>query len=210
MDDSSEIHLFKVANESGIAAGVRRIIAYTSKGAFDYLRAKDGDIKVIRDRLKVTSSDEILGKLDRLTSTERELRKQIEQLQAKSASGEVDEIISKAETIQSVRLVSGLCTPDSQGIKRLRELADLIKQKAPDCVLVLGMKDPTEPKASILVATGPQAPKGCSANEILQAIVGKIEGRGGGKADLAQAGGTRPEGLGEALQLAKQWISKKA
>jgi alanyl-tRNA synthetase len=213
VDHSSEIHLFKIANESGIAAGVRRIIGYTSKGAFDYLRGKDLEVKAIRDRLKVTSSDEILGRLEKMSSTERELRKQIEQMQAKSASGEVDEMLEKSETIQSgaqsIRLVSGICTPDTQGIKRLRELCDRIKQKAPECVLVLGMKDPVEPKASILVAVGPQAPKGMSANELLQSILPQIEGRGGGKPDLAQAGGTRPEGLSEALKLAKQWVASR-
>ncbi len=210
VDLSSDIHLFKIANESGIAAGVRRIIGFTSKGAFDYLRTKDSEIKAVRDRLKASSSDEILGKLDKMTATERELRKQIELLQAKSASGEVDEILAKAETLGAIRYVSGLCAPDAQGIKRLRELADRIKQKAPDCLLVLGMKDPAEPKASILIATGPQAPKGISSNEILQAIVSKIEGRGGGKPDLAQAGGTRPEGLEEALKLAKSWVIERA
>ncbi len=209
VDQSSEIHLFKIASESGIAAGVRRIIAYTSKGAFDYLRAKEGEVKSIRDRLKVSSSDEILGRLDKMAATERELRKQIEQFQAKSASGEVDDLVGKSEIIQSIRLVSGICAPDAQGIKRLRELADRIKQKAPDCILVLGIKDPSEPKASLLVAVGPQAPQGLSANDLLQAIAPKIEGRGGGKADLAQAGGTRPQGLEEALQAAKVWVAKR-
>src|SRR5581483_11243623 len=77
VDHSSEIHLFKIGNESGIAAGVRRIIAYASKGAFDYLRARDHEIKLVRDRLKASSTDEIVGKLEKAASTERELRKQI-------------------------------------------------------------------------------------------------------------------------------------
>ena len=75
VDNSNEIHLFKIASETGIAAGVRRIIAYTSKGAFQYLSKRDEEVKVIRDRLKASSSDEILGKLDKMAQTERELRK---------------------------------------------------------------------------------------------------------------------------------------
>src|ERR1700679_336507 len=62
VDNSSDIHLFKIGNESGIAAGVRRIIAYTSKGAFDYLRVRDAEVKQVRDRLKASSTDEIMGK----------------------------------------------------------------------------------------------------------------------------------------------------
>jgi alanyl-tRNA synthetase len=208
VDNSAEIHLFKIANESGIAAGVRRIIAYTSKGAFDYLRAKDAEVKVIRDRLKASSSDEILGKLDKMATTEKELRKQIEQFQAKSASGEVDEMLSQSHQIGGARVVLSLCTPDAQGVKRLRDLSDRIKQKASDSVIILGMKDPESEKASLLVAVGPQAPKAVNASELLKTIAPLIEGRGGGKPDLAQAGGAKASGLPEALKQAKSWIEK--
>jgi alanyl-tRNA synthetase len=184
------------------------MIAYTSKGAFEYLRAKDLEVKTIRDRLKASSSDEILGKIDRLTATERELRKQIEQFQAKSASGEVDEILSKAQTLPGVRIVMSLCAPDSQGVKRLRDLSDRIKQKAADSVIILGMKDPESEKASLLVAVGPSAPKSMNANELLKNIAPLIDGRGGGKPDLAQAGGTKSSGLPEALNQAKAWVEK--
>ena len=209
VDQSSDIHLFKIANESGIAAGVRRIIAYTSKGAFDYLRTKDQEVKNIRDKLKASSSDESIGKIDKLMLTENELRKQIEQFQAKSASGEVDEMIAQAERIGSGSVISALCQSDAQGVKRLRDLSDRVKQKAPHSIIILGMKDPEAQKASLLVAIGPKAPQGVSANELLQSIAPLIEGRGGGKPDLAQAGGTKPEGLAEALEKAKAWVKSK-
>lgn len=209
VDNSAEIHLFKIANESGIAAGVRRIIAYTSKGAFEYLRSKESEVKLIRDRLRVTSSDEILGKLDKISENERVLKKQLEQFQAKSASGEVDEILTQAQWVAGVKLVSSICEPDAQGVKRLRDLADRLKQKAPDAVIVLGMKDPDGTKASLLVAVGPQIAKKLSAGELIQSIAPAIDGRGGGKPDLAQAGGTKPSGLVDAMGAAKTWIEKK-
>lgn len=209
VDNSSEIHLFKIANESGIAAGVRRITAYTSKGAFDYLRGRDEEVKSIRDRLKASSTDEISGKLERLIQTERELRKQIEQFQAKSAGSEVDDILGKAVVMGHVRVVSAVCAPDTQGIKRLRDLSDRIKQKAPNAVVVLGMKDPDAEKASLLVALGPEVPKSLSASELLKELAPHIEGRGGGKPDLAQAGGTKPSGLPAAIQQSLSVISKK-
>lgn len=209
VDNSAEIHLFKIANESGIAAGVRRIIAYTSKGAFEYLRSKDQEVKLIRDRLKASSSDEILGKLDKLSQTEKELRKQIEQLQAKSASGEVDEMLAKAVEIQGVKLILSLCAPDAQGIKRLREISDRIRQKEGKSFAVLGMKDPDGSKASLLVSAGTQSPKALNANEALQVLAPLIGGRGGGKPDMAQAGGNNPAGLTEAMTQAKAWVEKK-
>jgi alanyl-tRNA synthetase len=71
VNNAGEIHLFKIGNESGIAAGVRRIFAYTSRGAFDYLKNKETEVKQIRDRLKVSSSAEILTKIDKITESER-------------------------------------------------------------------------------------------------------------------------------------------
>lgn len=209
VDNANEIHLFKIANESGIAAGVRRIVAYTSKGAFDYLRSRDHELKEVRDRLKVSSSDEILGKIDKMALTERELKKQIELFQAKSASHEVDLLLSESLTLGGAIIVTAECAADSQGIKRLRDLSDRIKQKQPNTVIVLGMKDPESSKASLLVALGPEAPKAIHANELIQKISPLIEGRGGGKPDLAQAGGTNATGLSKALEQAKVWLQQK-
>jgi alanyl-tRNA synthetase len=209
VDNSSDIHLFKIGNESGIAAGVRRIIAYTSKGAFQYLRTRDNEVKAIRDRLKASSSDEIMGKLDRMQAQERELRKQIEQLQAKSASGEVDEMIAQARKFGETSVVTGLCAPDAQGIKRLRDIADRVKQKLPNSVVVLGMKEPEGKKASLVAALGPKAPKTVSAGDIIKEISALIDGRGGGKPDFAQAGGTKPSGLEHALKRSIEIVSAK-
>jgi alanyl-tRNA synthetase len=209
VDNSAEIHLFKIASESGIAAGVRRIIAYTSKGAFEYLRARDEQVKQLRDTLKVSTIDEIAGRVDKMIVAEKDLRRQIEQFQAKSAAGEVDEMLGKAKAMGPIKLVASLCAPDAEGIKRLRDLSDRIKQKSPEAVIVLGMKDPQAEKASLLVAVGPQAPKSLNANELLKELAPLIDGRGGGKPDLAQAGGTKPSGLTEAIQAAAGLLSKK-
>jgi alanyl-tRNA synthetase len=91
-------------------------------------------------------------------------------------------------------------------MKRLRDLSDTIKQKAPDSIIVLGMKDPESEKASLIVAIGPGAPKKVNANEILKGITAHIEGKGGGKPDFAQAGGTKPAGLAEALKTASSLV----
>ncbi|OFZ19885.1 MAG: alanine--tRNA ligase [Bdellovibrionales bacterium GWB1_55_8] len=206
---SSEIHLFKIASESGIAAGVRRIIAYTSQGAFAYLRERDQEVKAIRDRLRASSTDEIMGKLDKMAQAERELRKQIEQLQAKSAAGEVDGMLAQAKLIPGGRLISFLCAPDAQGVKRLRDISDLVKQKAPDAVVVLGMKEPAGDKASLLVAVGPKAPPAIKAGDLIKDLAPLIEGRGGGKPDLAQAGGTNPAGLPQAIEQAEAKVLAK-
>jgi alanyl-tRNA synthetase len=210
VDNSAEIHLFKIGNESGIAAGVRRIIAYTSKGAFDFLSARYTDLLNVRDQLKVSSIDEITGKIDKILANERDLKKQVDQFQAKAAGGEVDELLSKALALSGGgRVVAGLATPDATGMKKLRDLCDRIKQKAPDSVVILGMKDPEAEKASLVVAIGPQAPKGLSAADILKELAPKIEAKGGGKPDFAQAGGTKPAGLQEMIKEALALVPRK-
>ena len=207
VDNSAEIHLFKIASETGIAAGVRRIIAYTSKGAYDYLRMKDLDLKKVKDKIKATSTDEIPGRLDKMIAGEKELRRQIEQFQAKSAGGEVDEMLAQAKDFKGGKLVASLCAADAQGVKRLRDLSDMIKQKVPEAVIVLGMKDPETDKASLLVAVGPKAPKTLNANELLKQLAPFIDGRGGGKPDMAQAGGTKASGLPDAIKAAHKVIT---
>ncbi len=206
VDHSSDIHLFKIQSESGIAAGVRRMIAVTSKGAFEFLRKRDKELAAVAEKLKAASSDEIMARLDSAAVRERELKKTIEQFQAKSAAAEVDQMLARAESMPGARFVASVCTPDKDGMKRLRDLSDTIKQKAPDSIIVLGMKDPESEKASLIVAIGPGAPKKINANEILKGITAHIEGKGGGKPDFAQAGGTRPAGLAEALKAASSLV----
>jgi alanyl-tRNA synthetase len=209
VDNSSEIHLFKIGSETGIAAGVRRIVAYTSKGAFQYLSKRDDEVKIIRDRLKATSSDEILGKLDKMAQTERELRKTIEQLEAKNASGEVDELLAKATKIGNISVVTHLLSSDPQGAKKLRDLAEMFKQKAPQAIAFFGTKDPEADKATLVIAVGTEAVKSLNANDLLKQLAPLIEGRGGGKPDLAQAGGTKPSALPEAMKAAIELVTKK-
>jgi alanyl-tRNA synthetase len=173
------------------------------------MKERETELKAVRDRLKATSTAEILGKIEKLVSSERDLRKQLEQLQAKSAGGEADEILSQSQDLGPIRFVSAICAADSTGMKRLRDLADRIKSKAPDALIVLGVADPDGSKASVLVTLGSKVAGGLDANELIQVIAPCILGRGGGKKDLAQAGGTNSEGLPQVLIEARKWISAK-
>ena len=208
VDHSSDIHIFKIQSESGIAAGVRRIIAVSSKGAFDFLRKRDKELAAVAEKLKAASTDEILSRIDSAAARERDLKKAIEQFQAKSAAAEVDQMLMGAEVMPGARFVASVCAPEKDSMKRLRDLSDTIKQKAPDSIIVLGMKDPEIEKASLIVAIGPKAPKKVSASEILKTITAHIEGKGGGKPDFAQAGGTKPAGLPAALKQASELVRK--
>jgi alanyl-tRNA synthetase len=206
VSQSSDIHLFKIASEGSIAAGVRRIVAYTSKGAYEFLRSRNDLLVGLKDQVKAQTIEELPAKIERMGDSERALRKQIEQIQAKAAAGEADSLLGGAKAVGGVRLVKGIVEADSQGVKKLRDLAEALKAKAPDGVIVLGMKDGD--KASLIVAVGKDAQKSKSAADVLKAIAPIIEGRGGGKPDFAQAGGTKPAALGEALAAAEAMLSK--
>ena len=208
VDQSSEIHLFKIASEAGIAAGVRRIIAYTSKGAFEYLRAQDEKLKMIRDQIKASTVDEIPNKIDRLFGEERDLRKQIEKFQAAEQGAEIETMLTGAEVHSGVKVVSGIASDTLDGMKKLREMADRLKQKDASIVAILGVRESESGKPFLVVAVGAGV-KGIIAGEVIKASADKFGGKGGGKPDFAQAGGTNAAGLKDAITTAKSFVVSK-
>ncbi|MBU6153226.1 MAG: alanine--tRNA ligase [Bdellovibrionales bacterium] len=210
VDQSSDIHLFKIASEAGIAAGVRRIIAYTSKGAFQYLRDQDQKLKTLRDQVKASSVDEIGNKIDRMVEEQRELRKQIEKLQASQQGAEIEELLKTAKESSGVKVIAGVVESASDGMKKLREMADRLKQKEPASVSILGIREVNEngEKPYLVVAVGSKV-SGVHAGEIIKGSADKFGGKGGGKPDFAQAGGTRVDQLQAAIDAAKGIVLEK-
>jgi len=209
VSNAGDIHLFKIGSEQGIAAGVRRIVAYTSEGAFNYLREREAESRYVREKFKAASLEEIEQKLDKVAATEKDLRKQIERMSAAAAGNEVDDMLKTAITFGSTAVIAWECAADEQGVKRLREIADQIRMKATNSVLVVGMKGKDDGKVHLLAAVGKDAPKSVSAAEIIKGLSPMIDGRGGGKPDMAQAGGTKPEGLAAALAAAPKLVSQQ-
>ena len=166
-------------------------------------------MKQIRNRLKASSFGEIFTKLDRFSATEKDLRQQIEALQTSNISSFIEEAIQNSTKTNHATLITCLCPENSQSIKYLREISDRIKQKTPDAIMVLGMKDSQTQRAFLLAATGPKAPEQIHAGNIIQELAPLIDGRGGGKPDLAQAGGSNPDGLENAIQTAQKTLSEK-
>jgi alanyl-tRNA synthetase len=208
VDAASDIHLFKLGSEQGIAAGVRRIIAYTSKGAFEHLRSRSEEFEKVRDQLKANALTDVRPAIERIVEAERAARKQVEQLQAKAAAGEADELLAAAKAVGPARFVSKVVTGDG-GSKRLKDLAEALKSKAGNAVIALATNDGG--KAALLVACGAEAQKaGFSAGEILKAAIGAVEGRGGGKADMAQGAGPKVAGLQAAIDQAYAAAAAKA
>jgi alanyl-tRNA synthetase len=211
IDDTAEINLFKIISETSIAAGVRRITAYTSQQAFQYLSARDNEFKGVKEKLKAATASDVEDKIEKFFATEKQLRRDIDTLRSQIMSGEVDALILKAETIGTgTTMIVSAVEADETGVKKLRDVAEKIKQKQPNSVLVLGLEDARESKAFLLAAVGKEAPQTLKANEIIAALAPMIEGRGGGKADMAQAGGTKLAGMKAALKEASGVIHNMA
>jgi alanyl-tRNA synthetase len=211
VDQSSDIHLFKIESESGIAAGVRRIVARTSKGAFQMLRERSLVIDRIRENLKAGSLDDILVKLEKSAATEKELRKQIEKLEAQAARLEVQSLIDSAQIQDGIRIIAHVLKPATDGMKKLRTWAEVIQAQAPDAVAWLGIAETDGSRASLIALAGKTALKlkpSFSAQKVIQASAPLIAGKGGGKPDLAQAGGVQVSGLQAALDAARKAIGE--
>ena len=116
-----------------------------------------------------------------------------------SAGNEVEEMLKAATLIGTTPVIAWECSADEQGVKKLREIADQVRAKASNAVLVVGVKGQGDGKVHLLAAVGKDAPKNVNAANIIKDLSTFIEGRGGGKPDMAQAGGTKPEGLADAL-----------
>jgi alanyl-tRNA synthetase len=208
VDSLAEINLFKITSESSIASGVRRIVALTSQKAFMYLQERSNEVQSLRETLGAVDLADATAKIEKLKATEKELRKQLEEHEKERMASEVDALIKNSQKLGDLPLVTNIVSFDPLGMKKLRALSETMVQKQDEVVVVLGMKDNGSEKCFLTVAVGPKAPKGIKANEIIKELAPMIQGRGGGKPELAQAGGEFGQGLDLAIASAKSVIEK--
>lgn len=193
--NSGEIGLFKIVSEAGIAAGIRRIEAVTGPKAITFVEDKNNILKEIASKFKC-SEKEILHRIDTQLAELKEKEKEIQELKSKLASGSEDEILNNAKEINGVKLLTG--TLKDIGGNALRDLADKIRSKAGECVVVLGSS--SEGKVEFVsMATKGAIEKGAHCGKIIKEVAAIAGGGGGGRPDMAQAGGKLPEKLDEAI-----------
>lgn len=205
VNNSAEIGLFKIVSESGIGSGVRRIEAVTGRGAYLFL---DGQLDLLNQAaglLKANVSD-VPKRIEGLYQQLKELSRENESLQSKLSAIEAGELTSKVVSIGDTRLLAAKVQAGS--MEALRGLADELKAKLPDAVLVLGA--PMEDKVNFVVAVPKEAvERGLHAGKLVKEIAAVCGGGGGGRPDMAQAGGKDAGKLDEALKLAEQLIASQ-
>ncbi|WP_411678694.1 alanine--tRNA ligase [Clostridium thailandense] len=194
--NSGQIGLFKIVSEAGVAAGIRRIEAVTGPRAIAFVEEKNNLVKEISNKLKCAEK-EILHRLDVQFAELKEKDREIVELKSKLASGSENEILNNGKEIKGVKLLTGMLK-DIDG-NSLRELADKIRSKAGECVVVLGST--CEGKVQLVaMATKGVIEKGVHCGKIIKEVAAVTGGGGGGRPDMAQAGGKLPEKLDKAIE----------
>jgi alanyl-tRNA synthetase len=191
---AGDIGLFKIVSEAGIAAGVRRIEALTGTGAFGFIRQMEDEQRAIAVLLKAESGNP-LDRLEKLLARQRELQREIESLQGKLNAAASGDLLSQAVEVNGIKLLA--VQVQVEDVKGLRDLSDALKDRMGDGVIVLGAD--IGGKANLLVAVSKVLSSTVKAGDIIKQIAPLVGGSGGGKPELAQAGGSQPEKLGEAL-----------
>ncbi|WP_441794577.1 alanine--tRNA ligase [Limosilactobacillus reuteri] len=203
--NTNELGLFKIVSEGGVGAGVRRIEAVTSSDAFKFLQDRDDLLTKSAASLKVAQIKEVPHQVETLQNELKEAQKQNESLQAKIAAQQANNVFENVQATKNGSLIAA--EVQVAGMGQLRQLADTWRSKALSDVLVLATA--SDGKANLLVAVSDDKTKeGLKAGDLIKAIAPAINGGGGGRPTLAQAGGKNPAGIKEALSQAKGYLDK--
>jgi alanyl-tRNA synthetase len=194
VERAGDIGLFKILSESGVAAGVRRVEAVTGKTGYEWVVHTDQVLRDIAAMLR-GSREDVDEKVRELVERSRKLEKEVQQLKSKLASGQGGDLTSQAKDVDGIKVLAAQI--DGADAKSLRDAVDQLKSKLGSSVIVLA----TVQDGKVVLVAGVSADllTRMKAGEIAGAVAAQIGGKGGGRADFAQAGGTQPENLGKAL-----------
>jgi alanyl-tRNA synthetase len=193
---SGDIGLFKIVSEGGIAAGVRRIEAVTGQGALDVVNATEAALREVAGLVKA-GKDDVPAKVGQLVERMRTLERELEALRRKLASGGGRDLLQEAQVINGIKVLAARL--DGADAKVLRDTADQLKSKLGSGVVVLGAV--AGDKVFLVASVTADLAGRLKAGEIIKPVAELVGGRGGGRPDFAQAGGTKPDQVDAALAL---------
>ncbi len=201
---TGDIGLLKIVSEGGIAAGVRRIEAVTGKAAFDHVRSTELTLQQVASLVK-GNSDNVLEKITSLTELSRALQKEVDQLKSKIAAQAGSDIASQAIDIAGGKLLAAQVEVSDP--KDLRDMLDQLKSKLESAVILLGSVN--DGKVNLIAGVTKDLTGKVKAGDLIKTVAPMVDGRGGGRPDMAQAGGNNPDGLSDALDAAVAWVSER-
>lgn len=200
---SGDIGCCHVVSEVGIASGVRRIEAITGENALAYFREQEARVQRLGERLK-TKPEQVEARVESLVERNRSLEKELEQLKAKLASAAGSDMLSQVQEVNGVKLL----VTQLEGVsgKDLRGILDQLKNKLGSGVVMLGTADATAGKVSLIAGVTQDLTNRVKAGELVNHVASQVGGKGGGRPDMAQAGGSQPDALPDALSSVPAWL----
>ncbi|MDP3422089.1 MAG: alanine--tRNA ligase [Thiobacillus sp.] len=198
---TGDIGAFKILLETGVAAGIRRVEATTGTGVLSYLGETEKNLGAIAQLVKATPA-EAAERVTQLMEHSRALEKELDRLKSKLASSQGDELVQQAVEVAGVRVLAALL--DGVDAKGLRETADKLRDKLQSCALVLGTV--ADGKVSLIAAVTPDVTGRIKAGDLVNHVATQVGGKGGGKPDMAMAGGNAPGALPAALASVPAWV----
>ena len=201
---TGDIGLFKLLAESGVASGVRRIEAVTGQGALDAVAADEQRLKAVAQLVRGTRED-VAEKVEALLDRSRRLEKEVEQLKSKLASGQGGDLSAQAVDVAGIKLLAARI--DGADAKSLRGVVDGLKAKLGSSVVVLAAVE--DGKVALVASVSADLVGRVKAGELVGHVAAQVGGKGGGRPDFAQAGGTDPDKLAGALAGVQPWVAAK-
>jgi alanyl-tRNA synthetase len=201
---TGDIGAFKILLETGVAAGIRRVEATTGTGVLAYIGETEKSLGTIAQLVKAPPV-EAAERVAQLLEHSRALEKELDRLKSKLASSAGDELVQQAADVNGVRVLAAQL--DGVDAKALRETADKLRDKLKSCALVLGTV--ADGKVSLIAAVTPDVTGRIKAGELVNFVATQVGGKGGGKPDMAMAGGSEPGALPAALASVQAWVQGK-
>ncbi|MFA7268568.1 MAG: alanine--tRNA ligase [Sterolibacterium sp.] len=201
---SGDIGLFKIVAESGVAAGIRRVEALTGANALTFVQQLDKQLGEVAAQMK-TQPQLAASRLAQLLDGIKALEKELARLKSKHAATQGDDLASQAVDVKGVKVLAAQL--EGADALALRETLDKLKDKLKSAVIVLGSA--VDGKAALIAGVTPDLTAKMKAGELVNSVARQVGGKGGGRPDMAQAGGSEPDKLAQALASVSDWVAQR-
>ncbi|MDE2299199.1 MAG: alanine--tRNA ligase, partial [Burkholderiales bacterium] len=202
---TGDIGLFKIVAEAGVAAGVRRVEAITGDNALAYLQSLEGTVQQLAGALK-SAPGEVPARLAQVLDQVRALEKELASLKGRMASSQGDDLVAGAVDVNGIKVLAAML--DGADAKTLRDTLDKLKDKLKTAAIVLASVEGG--KVQIAAGVTADSVAKIKAGELANFVARQVGGKGGGKPDMAMAGGTEPAHLAAALASVRAWVAERA
>jgi alanyl-tRNA synthetase len=204
VDRVGDIGQFKILSESAVGAGIRRIIAVAGDEAVEAVQSQESQLQAVAGALKVGPED-VAQRLVQILDRQRELEKELESLKASLAASGSDQLLDRVAEVAGMKVLAARL--EGSDSKNLRDAVDHLKDKLGSGIVVLGAAE--DGKVRLAAGVTSDLTTRIKAGDLVNSVAKRVGGRGGGRPDFAQAGGSNPEALDEALASVEAWVQQQ-